>query len=71
MKNITIPLVIIAGATSGEPMSPAAPRPLSWAPPALENPVTLDMGKETSWRSFKLDKTKDYIVKIPFADLLH
>ena len=65
MKNITIPLVIVAGVTSAEPSSPAALRPLSWAPPALENPVVLDLGKEAQWRNFKLDKTKDYIVQMP------
>ncbi len=45
--------------------------PLRWSPPELVGPVTLDLGEKSSGQSFKLDKTKDYIVKIPFADLLH
>jgi hypothetical protein len=60
MKTLSIMPFAVAGLVLA-----ASAEPLSWAPPALENPVTLDLGKETSWRNFKLDKTKDYIVLMP------
>ncbi len=40
-----------------------APRKLSWAPPALVDPVVKSIGPQRS--NLKLDKAKDYILKLP------
>jgi hypothetical protein len=44
-----------------EPSDPASTK-LSWAPPTLTNPITINV-PDTQWL-VSMDKTKDYIVKI-------
>lgn len=41
---------------------------LTWAPPALNNPTTINV-TEANHRSIKLDSSKDYIVKFPDTPL--
>ncbi len=41
---------------------------LSWAPPALTNPITIEISKAN--RSPRLDDTKDYIIKMPSTPLV-
>ena len=41
----------------------AETKPLSWAPPKLTNPETIKLGE--NHRSLKLDKTRDYLIKLP------
>ena len=42
----------------------AAARPLSWAPPKLEKPETIQLGERRNY-GLKLKKDKDYVVKLP------
>ncbi len=64
------PLLAIPVSVAGLVLAGSA-GPLRWSPPELVDPVTLDLGAKSSWQSFKLDKTKDCIVKMPLANLLH
>ncbi|HCE43137.1 MAG TPA: hypothetical protein DET40_06295 [Lentisphaeria bacterium] len=43
------------------------PQPLSWAPPSMEKPATVEVSNEN--RDLKLDKEKDYIIKMPATPL--
>ncbi|HEY1119906.1 MAG TPA: hypothetical protein VGE43_19480 [Acidimicrobiales bacterium] len=45
-----------------EPNPPASTGTLSWAPPALTNPTTIDV---TSCRTVTLDPAKDYVLRLP------
>lgn len=47
----------------------ALARPLAWAPPKLEKPVTVKV--TDARRSLKLDQAKDYIVELPKDRPLH
>lgn len=51
----------IAGALL--PAAPAAADSLRWAPPPLTNPTTIELGQGFTITS--LDRTRDYIVKLP------
>lgn len=42
----------------------AATRPLSWAPPKLERPETIQLGERRN-HGLKLKKDRDYVVKLP------
>ena len=59
MNNTLTVLALCATAT----IAAAAPRKLTWAPPELENPTTIKISD--SYRSVKLDQTKDYIIELP------
>ncbi|MDQ3815003.1 MAG: DUF4955 domain-containing protein [Armatimonadota bacterium] len=49
---------------ASEPTSPRPPaEPLTWAPPALSDATTIEV--RDSQPSLKLDRAKDYIVKLP------
>lgn len=64
LRGVVRSLVLFAASAAfGE--GPVAGKPLAWAPPRLENPVILDLAAEPKHRSFKLDKAKDYIVRLP------
>ncbi|HBC88467.1 MAG TPA: hypothetical protein DCZ94_16080 [Lentisphaeria bacterium] len=45
----------------------AKPQLLSWVPPTLDKPVTVEVTNEN--RDLKLDKGKDYIIKMPATPL--
>ncbi|HEV7298367.1 MAG TPA: hypothetical protein VGN72_03310 [Tepidisphaeraceae bacterium] len=67
-----------APATDAAQAEQAANRPaqLTWAPPTLENPTTIDVAQVIKDRAdaprpahLKLDKSKDYIIKMPSEPL--
>lgn len=56
-----------------DPLPPQDPEPdrtpekLTWAPPALENPITLQVKADDTQTAVRMDKDKDYIVQMPSA----
>ena len=44
--------------------APAKPRQLSWAPPKLDNPETIELAPDRG-RGLKLKQDKDYLIKLP------
>lgn len=65
MKRLLSALLLAATSVIAGPADKTEPPKLAWAPPKLENPVTLDLSQEAKWRSFKLKKDQDYIVQMP------
>ncbi len=65
MKRILPALLLSSATLFAEPAAPVERPKLSWAPPKLENPVTIDLAKETKWRNFKLKQDRDYILQMP------
>jgi hypothetical protein len=63
-QNTTAPLVAPSAATTAAEVTAQEARPkLTWAPPVLESPITVEVSN--SQFSLKLDSAKDYIVKMP------
>ena len=59
----------LAGAASINALNAGLPRPkLSWAPPALADPITIEVSESRA--NLKLDQAKDYIIKMPSKPLL-
>ncbi len=71
--NFRVAYVVLAGSVlsfmgaSALAAEPAARSKLAWAPPQLKNPVIINISNTN--RSPKLDKTKDYIIKMPDTPL--
>jgi hypothetical protein len=57
-----------AGARSGLADTTAVVSALSWAPPALSDPITLDIPADQQW-AIDLDPARDYIIRIPAAPI--
>ena len=55
-------LLLLAGAASAAPQ--VKQRLLSWAPPKLENPETIQLEERRSY-GLKLKTDKDYVIKLP------
>src|SRR5687768_18269591 len=71
--NIAISIVSVILLTSfqawAQEAAPGAPKAkLTWAPPVLTEPVTIEITEKKT--NFKLDQTKDYILKMPARPLL-
>ena len=63
-------LALLAGCATNAQNNPAPePRKLTWAPPELKNPKTIQVTE--THRSLKLDQTKDFIVELPKDKPLH
>lgn len=57
-----------ANVPDGTKVLSGAITPLSWAPPTLANPITIQISKDN--RSPRLDVSKDYIIKMPATPLV-
>jgi hypothetical protein len=58
----------VAGIGTGASCKASVFRPkLSWAPPTLTEPVTIEVSDSKA--NLKLDQTKDYIIKMPAKPL--
>lgn len=68
MKGIKIvalcAVVLHASIASSAPGGKAAAAKLSWAPPKLDHPETIELGDHRDW-GLKLKKDRDFIIKLP------
>jgi len=58
----TVVLTMVSAAVSAAPQ--AKPRLLSWAPPKLVDPETIQLQDHRDW-GLKLKKDRDYLIKLP------
>ena len=68
MKGIKIvalcAVVLHTSIASSAPGGKAAAAKLSWAPPKLDHPETIELGDHRDW-GLKLKKDRDYVIKLP------